>query len=98
MRTWGIGNERFEATSIEDVARYTAKAALDRHLPNGKFALAGQVISFDEVSDALSQVLCHAFERERLGSVPELKKRIADLRADDTQQRLAIMNTYQCTC
>ena len=93
--TWGIGNERFEATSIEDVARYTAKAALDRDLPNGKFAIAGQLISFDDVSDALSQVLGHAFGRERLGSVSDLKKRIAELRADDTQQRLAIMSTYQ---
>lgn len=95
VRTWGIGNEQFEATSIEDVARYTAKAALDRNLPNGKFAIAGQVISFDDVSNALSRVLGHAFERERLGSVSDLKTRISELRADDTQQRLAIMSTYQ---
>lgn len=94
-RTWGMGNERFEATSIEDVARYTAKAALDRDLPNGKFAIAGQVISFDDVSEALARVLGHAFERERLGSLADLKRHIEDLRADETHQRLAIMNTYQ---
>ncbi len=94
-RTWGNGNERFEATSIEDVARYTAKAALDRDLPNGKFAIAGQIISYDDVSEALARVLGRAFERERLGSVADLKMHIQDLRANDTQQRLAIVNTYQ---
>ena len=95
VRTWGVGDEPFEATSIEDVARYTAKAALDRDLPNGKFAVAGAIVSFDHVAEALARLVGCAYHRERLGSIADLKTHLEILRADGTQQRLLRMHTYQ---
>ncbi len=94
-RTWGVGDEPFEATSIEDVARYTAKAALDRDLPNGKFAVAGATLSFDDVAAALARVMGCALHRERLGSVADLKRHLETVRADGTPRSLLSMHTYQ---
>jgi uncharacterized protein YbjT (DUF2867 family) len=77
-RTWGEGDERFDVTSIEDAARYAARAAVDRQVPSGKFAVTGQRISFDEMTDAIERVTCRRLRRERLGSVADLRAWIAD--------------------
>ena len=94
-RTWGEGDERFEVTSVEDTARYTARAAADRALPSGKFAIAGERISFDAVTAAFEQVTGRAFRRERLGSIADLRAWIADRRASDPDPMVPIIGTYQ---
>jgi hypothetical protein len=39
---WGTGEERFDATTVDDIARYAARVVLDPSIPSGKFAVAGQ--------------------------------------------------------
>lgn len=38
---WGKGDEQFEATTVDDTARYAARVALDPNVERGKFAVAG---------------------------------------------------------
>ena len=91
-RFWGGGHERFGATSVEDTARFVARAALDRGLPSGKFAVAGQVLSFEDVTSAFEQVTGRTYSRERLGSVAELRAFIVSKRSGDP---MAVMSaTY----
>ena len=43
---FGDGDRPIEVTSVEDTARMVARVALDRDVPAGKFAFAGDRISF----------------------------------------------------
>ena len=43
---FGDGNRPIDVTSVEDTARMTARVALDRTVPAGKFAFAGDQLSF----------------------------------------------------
>lgn len=54
---WGTGSERFEATTIDDTARYAARVALDPDVPAGKFAVAAQELCFDDIVVAASAPL-----------------------------------------
>ena len=47
---WGDGNRAVEATTVEDTARMTARVALDRAVPSGKFAFYGDRLSFNEAA------------------------------------------------
>ena len=95
-RTWGDGDERFEVTSIENVARYAARAAVDRQLPSGRFAIAGQRISFEEMTRAIERVIERPLRRERRGSLADLGAWIADTRQHDANPptRLAAVYHY----
>ena len=91
---WGDGTERFDATSVEDTARYTARAAVDRALPSGKFAVAGEQLSFSGIIDAVEEVSGRRFERRSRGSAADLEALIARQRAADPQSMEALGNTY----
>jgi uncharacterized protein YbjT (DUF2867 family) len=93
-RTWGEGDERFEVTSIEDVARYAARAAVDRQLPSGKFAIAGQRISFEEMTRTIERVIQRPLRRERRGSLSDLEAWIADTRANDPDPATPLAAIY----
>jgi len=94
-RFWGEGDERFDVTSVEDTARYAAKAAIDRSLPSGKFAVAGQHISFQEIVDTVERVTSRTFKRERLGSLSDLRAWIADKRRADADPSAVVAGSYQ---
>jgi uncharacterized protein YbjT (DUF2867 family) len=96
-RLWGDGHERFGATSVDDTARYAARAALDRSLPSGKFAVAGQVLSFDDVASALEHTTGRAFTRERLGSVADLRAFIAKRPSDPMAATIGTYMLYMLT-
>ena len=91
---WGTGHEMFDATSVEDTARYTARAALDLDLTNGKFAIAGEQLSFSGIIDAVERVSDRTFERLSKGSIAELATTIAAQRAADPGSIEALGNTY----
>lgn len=94
-RFWGTGDERFEATSVEDTARYTARAALDPTLPSGPFAVAGERLSVNAVADAVEGVTGRALRRESRGPVDALRASIADTRAHDPNPWATTVATYQ---
>ena len=91
---WGDGNDPFDATSVEDTARYTARAAVDRNLPSGKFALAGEQLTFNGIIDAVEQVSGRKFERRSQGTIADLEETIARQRAADPDSMAALGNTY----
>lgn len=92
---WGEGDELFDATSVEDTARYTAKAAVDPALPSGKFAVAGQQLSFRGIIQTVEQVESRAFTRVRRGSVADLRAWIADKRGSNPDPMAWIAGLYQ---
>ncbi|MDR5806571.1 NmrA family NAD(P)-binding protein [Caballeronia sp. LZ001] len=87
---WGDGKRPIEVTSVEDTARMTARVALDRTVPSGKFAFSGDRISFQEVADEAERQTGHAFTRHSLGTESELRAAMA--KADPGE---AIMLAYQ---
>ena len=91
---WGDGKDSFDATSVEDTARYTARAAIDRDLPNGKFAVAGEQLNFSAIIDAVETVSGRRFERSSKGSIADLETTIAAQRAIDPGSMEALGNTY----
>ena len=91
---WGDGNDAFDATSVEDTARYTARAAIDRDVPNGKFAIAGEQLTFSGIIDAVESVSGRTFERRSNGSIADLESTIAAQRAADPGSMEALGNTY----
>ena len=91
---WGDGNDPFDATSVEDTARYTARAAVDRNLPSGKFALAGEQLTFNGIIDVVEHVSGRTFERRSQGTIADLKQTIARQRAADPDSMAALGNTY----
>lgn len=92
---WGTGEETFDATSVEDTARYTARAALGSAVPAGKFAVAGEQLSFGQMTDAVEAVTGHQYTRRSLGGVADLRAAIAETRRADPDPMAAVMNVYQ---
>lgn len=91
---WGDGQDTFDATSVEDTARYTARAALDRDLPNGKLAIVGEQITFSAIIDAVETVFGQSFERRSKGSIADLEATIAAQQAADPGSMEALGDTY----
>ena len=55
---FGDGNRPIEVTSVEDTARMTAGVALDRSVPTGKFAFAGDHVSFRQAGEIVAARTC----------------------------------------
>ena len=51
---FGDGERPVEVTSVEDTARMVARVAVDRDVPSGKFAFAGDRISFRQAGEIVS--------------------------------------------
>ena len=92
---WGTGEERFEATTVDDTARYAALAALDRELPSGKLAVAGDRPSFGGMVTEFERLTGRRYERVSRGPVAELEALTARARAEDPASPAAIIGGYQ---
>lgn len=91
---WGTGDERFDATSVDDTARVAARAALDPAVPSGKFAVAAERLSFNDMVKAVESQRGRSYERRSRGPVDGLRGQIAEhRRAGDLMA--ATMDTYQ---
>jgi uncharacterized protein YbjT (DUF2867 family) len=91
---WGTGDELIEATTVDDTARYTARVALDRSVPSGKFGVVGTRISAALVADAAERLTGHRYTRTSLGTVDELRTRISDARAREDGLETWIGDVY----
>lgn len=80
---WGTGHERFEATTVDDTARYTSRAALDPAVPNGTFAVAADHVSFQQMTDTVEELTGRTYERRSLGTADDLRARIDQARHAD---------------
>lgn len=74
---WGDGNSLIEATSVGDTARMTARVALDRSVPAGKFAFYGDRLSFNDAADVAEKLTGKTFERRSLGTEADLRAAMA---------------------
>jgi uncharacterized protein YbjT (DUF2867 family) len=70
---WGDGTMPVEVTTVEDTARMTARVALDRDVPAGKFAFAGDRLSFDAAATVLEERTGRRYRRVSLGSEADLR-------------------------
>ena len=74
---FGDGERPVEVTSVEDTARMTARVALDRTVPAGKFAFASDRISFREAGAIVSQTLGIELQPVSYGSEADLRAAMA---------------------
>ena len=74
---FGDGNRPIEVTSVEDTARMVARVALDRDVPAGKFAFAGDRISFRQAGEIVSKHTGRELKPVSFGSEADLRGAMA---------------------
>jgi len=84
---FGNGERPIEVTSVEDTARMTARVALDRDVPAGKFAFAGDRISFRQAGEIVGQQTSRTLRPVSFGSEADLR---AAMSAADAQQKVML--------
>lgn len=84
---FGDGNRKVEITSVEDTARMVARVALDRDVPAGKFAFAGDLISFREAGAIVAKQTGRQIRPVSYGSEADLRAAIA---AADPQKQVML--------
>ena len=89
---WGAGTETFDATTVDDTARYAARAVLDTGLPSGKLAVAAEQLSFHRMVTAVEAATAHPYARNSLGTIDDLREAVANTRRHDPAA--AVMLVY----
>ena len=84
---FGDGERLVEVTSVEDTARMVARVALDRAVPAGKFAFAGDRISFREAGAIVAKQTGRPIKPISYGSEDDLRAAMA---AADPQKRVML--------
>ncbi len=74
---FGDGERPIEVTSVEDTARMVARVALDRDVPAGKFAFAGDRISFRQAGEIVSKQTGRELKPVSFGSEADLRGAMA---------------------
>lgn len=90
---WGSGDEHFEATTVDDTARYTARVALDPDVESGKFAVAADNVSFNGIVAAHARATGRRYEPRSRGDVDDLRAWI-DARHQEGDHGSALMGRY----
>jgi uncharacterized protein YbjT (DUF2867 family) len=91
---WGDGTALIDVTTVNDTAKMTVRAALDRIFPAGKFAFSGDRISIRGAADVLSAQTGEAFEHRSLGSEADLRAALAAAQHDTSNPFAAVMLAY----
>ena len=81
---YGDGNQLIEVTSVDDTAAVTARVALDRTVPAGKFAFAGDRISFREAGEIVARQTGREISPISYGTEDDLRAAMA--KADPEKQ------------
>ena len=81
---YGDGNRLVELTTVDDTAAMTARVALDRTVKAGKFAFAGDRISFREAGEIVSRQSGREVKPVSYGSEADLRATMAQ--ADPQKQ------------
>lgn len=76
---FGTGDEPFDLTTVEDVARFTARLAVDFSAPAGVYAISGERTTFNGVADAAERVTGRTLARRSLGTVQDLRDATAGM-------------------
>ncbi|MBJ7341535.1 NmrA family NAD(P)-binding protein [Mycolicibacterium sp.] len=78
---WGTGDDVFEATTVEDTARFTARAALDTDLVSGPLPIVGDRVSPRGMTDIVETITRARYQRHSRGSVDEIRAQLEDARS-----------------
>ncbi|MBX9651158.1 MAG: hypothetical protein K2X57_29320 [Xanthobacteraceae bacterium] len=81
---YGDGDKPIEVTTVEDTAAMTARVALDRSVRAGKFAFAGDRISFRQAGEIIARQTGRAIKPVSYGTEADL--RAAKAKADPKKQ------------
>ncbi len=92
---WGDGTQPIDVTSVEDTARMVARVALDRTVPSGKFAFAGDHISILGAAEVIEAQTGRRFERRSLGSEAGLRAALAEAAKDTANPSKPVTLAYQ---
>ena len=84
---FGDGERPLEVTSVEDTARMVARVALDRDVPAGKFAFAGDRTSFREAGAIITAQTGRKIRPVSYGSEADLRAAMASA---DPQKRVML--------
>lgn len=84
---FGDGDMPVEVTSVEDTARMVARVALDSKVPAGKFAFAGDRITFRQAGEIVSAHLGRNLRPISYGSEADLRVAMA---AADSEKRVML--------
>ena len=74
---FGDGTRPVEVTSVADTARMIARVALDRSVPAGKFAFAGDRVSFREAGETVARLTGKTIKPVSMGSEETLRAAMA---------------------
>jgi uncharacterized protein YbjT (DUF2867 family) len=75
---FGDGHRKVDVTSVDDTARMVARVALDRSVPPGKFAFAGDRVSFREAGSIIAEAAGRPVKPVSLGSEADLRAAMAE--------------------
>ena len=84
---FGDGTRPIEVTSVEDTARIAARIAVDRSVPAGKVAFAGDRLSFRDAGEIIGRQVGRALMPISYGSEDDLRAAMA---AADPQKRVML--------
>ena len=84
---FGDGDTKVELTSVEDTARMVARVALDRTVAPGKFAFAGDRLTFREAGAIVAEAAGRAIKPVSYGSEADLRAAMA---AADPHKRVML--------
>ncbi|MBO3459406.1 aromatic alcohol reductase [Aetokthonos hydrillicola Thurmond2011] len=92
---WGNGDTKFDVTTIDDTALYTAEAVVDPRAVNTNFQVAGDVVTMKEAIAAGEEVRRQKLTVRSKGSVDDLKVLIEDMKAKGANPFTVIPAQYQ---
>lgn len=81
---FGDGTQLVEVTSVEDTAQMVARVAVDQSVPAGKFAFAGDRISFRQAGEIMAKLTGREIKPVSYGSEYDLREMMA--KADPQKQ------------
>jgi len=74
---WGTGGERFDLTTVDDTARFTARVGTDPADLSGVHYLSGEQASFNTIIAETEQITGRTLTRNVLGSADDLRRIVA---------------------
>lgn len=94
VRFWGDGSRPIEVTTVDDTARMTARIALDRRVPSGKFAFCGDRVSILDATRVIEAETGRTYERRSLGSEADLRSAMAEAADDRSDPARSVILAY----
>lgn len=92
---WGDGNTKFDLTTTDDTAKYTAEAVVDPRAINTAFQIAGDVVTMKEAIAVYEEVKGRKLTVRSKGSLIDLKNWIEETKIKDPNPWAVIPAMYQ---